>query len=165
VDPETGQGEQRMNEPPRTNGPSILVVDHDANELKALLIGLRLEGFAVTGASSSAAALEQLAGGSFDVALIDLMIPETNGLQLSRAIRAQHPTVTTILMSAYHLSLAQLVRANSGAVGFVPKPFRFDDLVRFVHAKVARSSAPPPAYTAPAVDNGLHSPFELPRTA
>jgi two-component system alkaline phosphatase synthesis response regulator PhoP len=155
-----------MNEPPRANGPSVLVVDHDANELKALMIGLKLEGFHVAGASSSAAAIEALAGGRFDVAIIDLMIPETNGLQLSRTIRAQFPEVTTILMSAYHLSMAQLVRANTGAVGFVPKPFRFDDLVRFVHAKAARtSSAPATPYANTAGDNGLHAPFELPRTA
>jgi DNA-binding response OmpR family regulator len=155
-----------MTEPPRANGASILVVDNESNELKALIIGLRLEGFSVTGAASSAAALEALAGGRFDVALIDLMIPETNGLQLSRAIRAAFPQVTTILMSAYHLSLAQLVRANTGAVGFVPKPFRFDDLVQFVHAKAARASSPPPApHAVPASENGLHSPFELPQTA
>jgi len=155
-----------MNEPPRANGLSILVVDHDSNELKALVIGLRLEGFKVEGASSSASALQTLAAGGFDVALIDLMIPETNGLQLSRMIRAQFPEVTTILMSAYHLSLAQLVRANTGAVGFVPKPFRFDDLVQFVRAKAARSSSTPPApLAATAPDNGLHTPFELPRTA
>jgi DNA-binding response OmpR family regulator len=155
-----------MTEPPRANGVSILVVDNDSNELKALIIGLRLEGFSVTGASSSATALETLAGGRFDIALIDLMIPETNGLQLSRAIRAAFPQVTTILMSAYHLSLAQLVRANTGAVGFVPKPFRFDDLVQFVHAKAARASAPPPApHVSTGGENGLHSPFELPQTA
>jgi DNA-binding response OmpR family regulator len=153
-----------MSEPPHTSGPSVLVVDHDANELKALLIGLKLEGFTVAGASSSAAALDLLAGTRFDVALIDLMIPETNGLQLSRSIRDAFPLVTTILMSAYHLSLAQLVRADTGAVGFVPKPFRFDDLVQFVHAKATRTSnAPTAPYAVPAGDNGLHSPFELPQ--
>jgi len=155
-----------MSESPRANGFSVLVVDHDSNELKALVIGLKLEGFTVAGASSSAAALQLLAESRFDVALIDLMIPETNGLQLSRSIRAAFPEVTTILMSAYHLSLAQLVRADTGAVGFVPKPFRFDDLVKFVHAKAARTSATPATpYAAQAPDTGLHAPFELPRTA
>ena len=155
-----------MNDPTRMNGLSVLVVDHDANELKSLLIGLKLEGFTVAGASSSAAALDVLAGSRFDVALIDLMIPETNGLQLSRSIRAAFPLVTTILMSAYHLSVTQLVRADTGAVGFVPKPFRFDDLVQFLHAKAARGSvAPATPYVAPTAENGLHSPFELPQTA
>jgi two-component system, OmpR family, KDP operon response regulator KdpE len=155
-----------MTEPPRANGTSVLVVDNDSNELKALIIGLKLEGFAVSGAASSAAALEALAGSSFDVALIDLMIPETNGLQLSRAIRAAFPHVTTILMSAYHLSLAQLIRADTGAVGFVPKPFRFDDLVQFVHAKASRMPSAPVAKRAFGEnENGLHSPIELPQTA
>lgn len=149
--------------PPRTGAVSILVVDHDSNELKTLIIGLRLEGFTVAGAASSAEAIDLLAGGRFDVALIDLMIPETNGLQLSRSIRAAFPHVATILMSAYHLSMAQLVRADTGAVGFVPKPFRFDDLVRFVHAKALHSPAAP-ALPASARDGGLALPFELPQS-
>jgi DNA-binding response OmpR family regulator len=148
----------------KSTGPTVLIVDHDPNELKALVIGLRLEGFTVSGAPSSAAALELLRESKFDLAIIDLMIPETNGLQLSRAIRAAFPEVTTILMSAYHLSIAQLVRANTGAVGFVPKPFRFDDLVQFVHAKLSRcSDALPVAEPLPAPTGGLHVPFELPQ--
>jgi DNA-binding response OmpR family regulator len=155
-----------MTEQPKSTAPSILIVDNDPNELKALLIGLRLEGFAASGAPSSTAALELLAASRFDIAIIDLMIPDTNGLQLSRAIRTAHPEVTTILMSAYHLSLAQLVRADTGAVGFVPKPFRFDDLVHFVHAKLSQRSGLPLAAPAAAEreGDGLHSPFELPRT-
>jgi DNA-binding response OmpR family regulator len=158
-----------MSETTKTDGPALLIVDHDPNELKALVIGLRLEGFTVAGAPTSAAALELLAAGKYDLAIIDLMIPETNGLQLSRAVRAAHPEVTTILMSAYHLSMAQLVRANTGAVGFVPKPFRFDDLVQFVHAKLAqRAGSPPPVQPQPPHGpggvGGLHAPFELPQS-
>ena len=154
-----------MNDAP-PNGPAVLIVDHDPNELKALVIGLRLEGFHVSGAPTSAAALELLSASPFDLAIIDLMIPETNGLQLSRSIRAAFPAVTTILMSAYHLSMAQLVRANTGAVGFVPKPFRFDDLVQFVHAKLAQREGVSAAHHAAAAHaaNGLHSPFELPQS-
>lgn len=155
-----------MNDQPKPTAHSVLIVDDDPNELKALLIGLRLEGFAASGAPSGAAALEALAARRYDVAIIDLMIPDTNGLQLSRAIRDAHPEVTTILMSAYHLSLAQLVRADTGAVGFVPKPFRFDDLVQFVHAKIAQRAEGAPG--TPAGDagrgDGIHSPFELPGT-
>ncbi len=148
-----------------TTGTRLLIIDHDPNELKMLAIGLELEGFAVTGTSSSSEAIKLLDKQQFDAALIDLMMPEMNGLQLARAVRSTSPDMTTILMSAYHLSPVQLARADTGAVGFVPKPFLFDDLVTFIHSKTARHSdsratLPMPDVT---VDSGsLHTPFDVP---
>ena len=144
---------------------AILVIDDDLNELKALIIGLQLEGFHVQGVSTSTEALAALDEQRYDVALIDLMMPEMNGLQLARAVRSTHPEVATILMSAYHLSPIQLARADTGAVGFVPKPFRFDELVAFVRAKIggARPAAPaPPKRPSTLGDGALHAPFDVP---
>lgn len=146
---------------------SILVIDDEINELKALIIGMRLEGFDVLGVSSCTEAMEALDRQGFDAALIDLMMPEMNGLQLARAIRQAHPEVRTILMSAYHLSPIQLARAGTGAVGFVPKPFRFEELVGFVRAKIGHrtSSAEVFAARSSADAAGLHSPFDVPDSA
>ncbi len=146
---------------------SVLVIDDEINELKALIIGMEFEGFDVVGASSSTEAMVALDRRNFDAALIDLMMPEMNGLQLARAIRAAHPEVTTILMSAYHLSPIQLARAETGAVGFVPKPFRFDELVGFVRAKIeTRTSSVEMFAPRHAADgSGLHSPFDVPDSA
>jgi len=149
------------------SGPRLLIVDADPNELKMLVIGLELEGFQVVGSESSAEAVRLLETSSFDAALIDLMMPEMNGLQLARAARSASPGVTTILMSAYHLSPVQLARADTGAVGFVPKPFLFDDLVSFIHAKTTRRSAPcqEPETKAVVDPHGLHAPFDVPEIA
>ena len=148
---------------PKSEG-SILVIDDEINELKAMIIGMKLEGFDVLGVSSCTEAMDALDRQSFDAALIDLMMPEMNGLQLARAIRESHPEVRTILMSAYHLSPIQLARAETGAVGFVPKPFRFEELVGFVRAKIgARTSAAEVFATRPSTDaSGLHLPFDVP---
>lgn len=142
----------------------VLIVDADPNELRMLVIGLELEGFKATGTSSSSEAIELVSSRNFDAALIDLMMPETNGLQLARTFRSSRPEVTTILMSAYHLSPVQLARANTGAVGFVPKPFLFDDLVSFIRQKTAgRSSSPMLAVAEPGMkNNSLHVPFDVP---
>ena len=77
-----------------------------------------------------------LARFDYDVALIDLMIAEINGLELARRIRSRHPRVVTILMSDYLLSPVQLAKANTGVVGFVPKPCRFEEVARFIRAKL-----------------------------
>jgi DNA-binding response OmpR family regulator len=146
---------------------TLLIVDDNPNEMNSLAIGLRLEGFEAKGVSCGAAALQAMSEKKYDAVLIDLMMPEMNGLQLARAIRAAHPEVTTILMSAYHLSPIQLARAETGAVGFVPKPFRFDELVGFVRAKIeTRTSSVEMFAPRHAADgSGLHSPFDVPDSA
>lgn len=144
----------------------MLVVEDEPNELKALLIGLELEGFRVVGAASGSEAIARLGASQYAIALVDLMLPETNGIQLAREIKLKHPEVATILMSAYHLSPVQLARADTGAVGFVPKPFRFDELVQFIRAKVdPRQSQPGPIGPATDHDRGLSSPFDVPESA
>jgi DNA-binding response OmpR family regulator len=97
---------------------------------------LRVEGFDVETAESSALALERLAAQPFDLALVDLMLPGTNGIQLARLARERHPGTRVVLMSAYHLSERQLTRADCGAAGFVPKPLDLTELAQFLRSKV-----------------------------
>jgi DNA-binding response OmpR family regulator len=116
--------------------PRVLVVDDEANHARVMAIGLRIEGFDVETAPDAHGALRQLADGSFDLAIVDLMMPGTNGIQLARLVREQHPHTRVVLTSAYHLSERQLVRADCGAVGFVPKPFDLTELARFLRTKL-----------------------------
>jgi DNA-binding NtrC family response regulator len=118
------------------HGPNVLVINDDVDELDIFSLGLRLEGLPSTGTTSAAHALELLGHSAYDVALIDLMISEINGLELARKIRLEHPRVITILMSDYLLSPVQLAKANTGVVGFVPKPCRFEDVARFIRDKL-----------------------------
>jgi DNA-binding response OmpR family regulator len=115
----------------------VLIVDDEENQLRSLSIGLRLEGFDVVLASSSQEALRVLASGTpaIDIALIDLMMPGLNGLDLARQIRTLHPSVRVVLSSAYHLSARQVERADCGAIGFVPKPYRLVELCGYLRSK------------------------------
>lgn len=119
--------------------PRVLIVDDEENQRRTLSIGLRLEGFDVIVASSSQEALQALAAGGYqggvDLALIDLMMPGLNGLELARQIRQSFPAVRVVLSSAYHLSARQVERADCGAIGFVPKPYRLAELCSFLRAK------------------------------
>jgi DNA-binding response OmpR family regulator len=116
--------------------PRLLVVEDDARHARVVAIGLRIEGFDVEVTSNADAALHLLATETFDVAVLDLMLPGTNGIQLARIVREQHPRTRVVLTSAYHLSERQLVRADCGAVGFVPKPFDLGELARFLKSKL-----------------------------
>jgi DNA-binding response OmpR family regulator len=115
----------------------ILVVDDEANQRRTLAIGLRLEGFDVIEAADGEEALELLDGETPDLAIVDLMMPGINGLDLARRLRFRHPMVGIVLTSAYHLSERQVERAGVGALGFVPKPYDIAELAVFLRDKLA----------------------------
>jgi DNA-binding response OmpR family regulator len=125
---------------PRWPMARILVVDDEANHVRVLAIGLRLDGFDVVSAHDAVEALEVLRDEPCDLAIVDLMMPGTNGIQLARHMRERYPEVRVILTSAYHLSEHQLLRADCGAVGFVPKPYKLTDLTAFLRSKVPEAS-------------------------
>jgi CheY-like chemotaxis protein len=123
--------------------PRVLVVDDVANHARVTAIGLRIEGFEVEMAGDAEEALGLLSTAGFDLAVVDLMMPGTNGIQLARVIRERHPRTRVVLTSAYHLSERQLVRADCGAVGFVPKPFDLTDLAHFLRSKLPQEGSRP----------------------
>lgn len=125
--------------------PKILIVDDEENHRKTLAIGLRLEGFEVFDARDGERALEWLEHHEADLAIIDLMMPGINGLDLVRRVRMRHPDVRLVLTSAYHLSERQLERASVGPIAFVPKPYSMDDLAGFLRMKLASRASGVPA--------------------
>jgi DNA-binding response OmpR family regulator len=132
----------------RCSLPRLLIVDDEASHARVTAIGLRVEGFDVDVEPHADGALRLLANQEFDAAVVDLMLPGTNGIQLARLIREQHPRTRIVLTSAYHLSERQLVRVDCGAVGFVPKPFDLTELARFLRGKLLHGDSDLP-FVAP----------------
>jgi DNA-binding response OmpR family regulator len=119
----------------------MLIIDAEDSQHRALRAGLRVEGFEVAFAASSREALHILDAAGADIAMIDLMMPDLNGLELARQIRRAFPSVRVVLSSIYHLSARQVERADCGAVAFVPKPYRVGELCRFLCSKAASLSS------------------------
>lgn len=116
----------------------VLVVDDEENQRHTLSIGLKHEGFEVLTASSATEAMEVMAtSGGIETAVIDLMMPGINGLDLARQIGRLYPGIRVVLASAYHLSARQFERANCGACAFIPKPYSLPDLCRTLRTKPA----------------------------
>jgi DNA-binding response OmpR family regulator len=122
----------------------VLVVDDEVNQARALEIGLRLEGFEVTSALEAETALRSLATDPVDIAIVDLMLPGRNGIELARELHALYPAMRVLLTSAYHLSRQQILRADCGVIGFVPKPYHLDELAQFLRMKLAAGIPPGP---------------------
>lgn len=117
--------------------PSVLIVDDEPNLRRTLALGLKMEGFDTEMAASANVALQALGKRSFDLAIVDLMMPGIHGLELARCIRVRHPSCRVILTSAYHLSERQLAQANCGAIAFIPKPYDIEELASFLRAKAS----------------------------
>ncbi len=123
----------------------VLIVDDEENQVRALTIGLRLEGFEVSVARDADAAVQLLKTEPADIAIVDLMMPGTNGIELARRLRDLNPDVRVVLTSAYHLSERQLTRADCGVIGFVPKPYVLGELAAFLRSKLEGGSGTHPA--------------------
>jgi DNA-binding NtrC family response regulator len=110
----------------------LLVVDDEAIVRDSLGAWFRQEGHVVETADSAKAALRLCAEGRFDIALVDIRMPGTDGLELQARLSAADPELTVILMTAY-ASVETAVRAlKAGAYDYIVKPFDPDDLSRLV---------------------------------
>lgn len=118
----------------------LLIVDDEDHYRRSLSLALGAAGFDTLTASCAEEALDTLSAHAVDIALVDLMMPGTSGLDLARTMQTSYPDVRVVLLSAYHLSGRQVERANCGAVGFVPKPYRVEELAEFLRGKAC---APP----------------------
>jgi signal transduction histidine kinase/FixJ family two-component response regulator len=107
----------------------LLIVDDEAALMTALCNTLEVEGYATTGFTSARAALAELAERQFDILLTDLMMPEMDGIDLLRAAQETDRDLAGIVMTG-HGTIDTAVKAlQSGALDYVLKPFRLDNLL------------------------------------
>ena len=118
--------------------PRALLVDDDP-ELRALLAEyLRGYGLQVTAVADGAALRRTLGAGSFDVLLLDLMLPDANGLDLCRWVR-QTSTLPVIMLTAQGDPASRIVGLELGADDYLPKPFEPRELVARINAVLRRT--------------------------
>jgi len=111
-----------------TNPRNVLVVDDDEDLLNILAEGLRQEGHQVATASTGAEALERLEEQLFDLALLDLKLPDTSGLQVLQAVKERNPEAKVVIITGY-ASLETAVGAlKGGANDYVTKPVGMKEL-------------------------------------
>jgi DNA-binding NtrC family response regulator len=116
----------------------ILLVDDEQNLLMTLAANLELEGFEVHTADNGPRALEIFAQHAFDLVLSDIRMPDMNGVDLFRRLRAMKPELPVVLMTAFALEGLVQEAIWEGAFTVLPKPFDIDGVVaaltRAVHS-------------------------------
>jgi two-component system response regulator PilR (NtrC family) len=113
---------------PKDTTSRILVVDDETSMLDFLGLLLEEEGYEVSVASSMTAARQTLGVDSFDLVLCDIMMPDGNGLDLLKEIKADNPRSSVIMMTAYSSTKSAIEAMKLGAYNYVSKPFDVEEL-------------------------------------
>src|SRR5579872_3283558 len=131
-----------VNEPsyPSESG-SVLIIDDEAAIRESLETLLTLEGYTVETAGSGEEGLTQLGERSFDLVLLDLALPDCNGMDLLADIHAQDPQLSVIMITAYGTVENAVKAMQVGAANFVQKPWDNEKLLADVRAAIARHKA------------------------
>jgi DNA-binding NtrC family response regulator len=129
IDVESGQTPQRR----------VLIVDDEPGVRESLRMVLKnaYETFAV---SSAPEALSRLAAGSVDVVLLDIVMPGIDGLEVLEEIRARHPTLPVVMLTATKTVKTAVSAMKLGAFDYLTKPFDVDQL-RLVLDKATENAA------------------------
>lgn len=120
----------------------ILLVEDDARLAKMVADYLAEAGFRVTHAPTGADAESRLRRESFDALVLDLMLPDTDGLDLCRRIRADS-AIPVLMLTARGDPLDRVIGLELGADDYLPKPFDVNELLARVRALLRRASGRP----------------------
>jgi DNA-binding NtrC family response regulator len=115
----------------------VLVVDDEPTLLRALEALLVRKGHQVVALDSSISATQRLAQEDFDVAILDIKMPELSGLELLSAVKHRRPEVEVIMMTGHATVETALQAVKAGAYDYLTKPFEDVELVARAVAKAA----------------------------
>lgn len=130
--------------PPPATQPTVLIVEDDPNLRLALRDNLRDEGYAVEVAASAREADALRQGRTFELLILDVMLPGEDGYSYCRRLRAEGVRSMVLMLTARTLEDDILQGFEAGAQDYLTKPYRVRELLARVRALVRRSNVPPP---------------------
>ncbi|MGD8553978.1 MAG: response regulator transcription factor [Anaerolineales bacterium] len=120
----------------------ILVVDDEANIIDLTRLYLEREGYQVDAATDGAQALEMIQAQNPDLVILDIMLPEVDGLEVCRRVRADSD-VPIIMLTARDHDIDKIVGLELGADDYLTKPFNPRELTARVKAILRRTERAP----------------------
>jgi DNA-binding response OmpR family regulator len=132
----------RMHEEPQpTDAGRVLLVEDDTAIADGLARALRSQGYAVAVASTAADALAAGGVSPPDLVLLDLGLPDADGVDVCRRLRRDHPSLPIVILTARTDEVDVVVGLDAGANDYVSKPFRLAELLARVRAHLRHVSA------------------------
>jgi len=108
---------------------SILLVEDEENLHEALKLNLELEGYEVSSAYDGAAAVKAVQGEYFDLIIMDIMLPEMDGINVTETIRLGNNEVPILILSAKNSNADKVLGLKKGADDYLTKPFNLEELL------------------------------------
>ena len=121
----------------------ILVVEDEESIRMALEDDLSLEGFQVAGAADGEQGLQMAKENSYDLIILDLMLPRLNGTDVCKELRRADITAPIIMLTAKSQEIDKILGLELGADDYVTKPFSPRELLARVKAILRRTSGKP----------------------
>lgn len=125
----------------------LLIVEDDAEIAQFLQSGLSAEGYEVEARADGHALMDRVREGGFDLVILDRMLPDAEGVDLCRRLRAQSTRILILMLTARDALGEKLEGLRAGADDYVTKPFAFEELLARLEALLRRSEPPEPAPT------------------
>jgi two-component system alkaline phosphatase synthesis response regulator PhoP len=108
---------------------NILVVEDELNLHEALKLNLEMEGYEVTSAYDGNEALKKVENAYFDLIIMDIMLPELDGISVTESIRVHNNEVPILMLSAKNAPADKVLGLKKGADDYLTKPFNLDELL------------------------------------
>ena len=118
---------------------SVLLVEDEENLHEALKLNMELEGYDVTSAFDGASALTSVEGEYFDLIILDIMLPEMDGISVIESIRISNNEVPILILSAKNTSADRVLGLKKGADDYLTKPFNLEELLLRVNKLIDKN--------------------------
>lgn len=121
------------------NKTSILLVEDEENLQEALRLNLEMEGYEITSAYDGAEALRAVQKEYFNLIILDVMLPEIDGITVCETIRLTNPDIPILILSAKNSSSDRVTGLKKGADDYLTKPFNLEELLLRVSKLLKKS--------------------------
>jgi two-component system, OmpR family, alkaline phosphatase synthesis response regulator PhoP len=118
---------------------SILLVEDEENLHEALKLNLELEAYFVTSAMNGTQAIKLMQEQYFDVVILDIMLPEIDGIEVLESLRVQNNDTPVLILSAKNNSADRVLGLKKGADDYLAKPFNLEELLLRVQKLIEKN--------------------------
>lgn len=119
----------------------ILIIEDNPKMAAALQSGLREHGYAVDATHTGFDGEDLAAGGKYDLVLLDLMLPDRDGVEVCRNLRRRCVATPVLMLTALSGTESKVTGLDAGADDYLTKPFQFEELLARVRALLRRGEA------------------------
>lgn len=118
---------------------NILLVEDEENLHEALKLNLEMDGYTVTSAYDGSAAVKATQNEYFDLLIVDIMLPELDGIAVTETVRVHNNEVPILILSAKNTSADRVLGLKKGADDYLTKPFNLEELLLRVEKLIMKN--------------------------